>query len=381
MQTLKLLNSITPSQKNWSKLLNYDNVYLDPYKYHITENAKVDDQEAYESFPKYRHFYDKLWVAKTQNIKCGKLEDILINTNSVEYPIFIKPRSGNLTASSHNCYKINNSHELSKYKGYKDMMWSEYVDGREGMTDLIILNGRIVYQLTYLYSEKQRGFSEVWKYVSPKTKTPNFVTEWANKYVHNDYTGFLNIQYRNNKIIEVGLRPARKGVYLIAVDNFGIMKNIDNAINHNYWDYSLTEKMNFNPYFNFKCYTRMPIIYLWPRTLLNKILNYFTDMPLFEYYFEPVNNEGFVFLQFMHNNFEEGMRAKNIIELLFSLTQIIFIVGLAIMLTILIIMKSRNKYIFAGMFIMLYFTRFLNPIFPNKSIMLIYLKRILKQTY
>ena len=52
----------------------------------------------------------------------------------------------------------------------------------------------------------------------------------------------------------------------------------------------------------------------------------------------------------MHNNFEEGMRAKNIIELLFSLTQIIFIVGLAIMLTILIIMKSRNKYIFANVY-------------------------------
>lgn len=380
MHLLSLLNSLTPDHKKWSKLMGYKNVYLDPYKYHITQNAKVNDQEAYESFPEYRHFYDKLWVASTQNIRYGKLEDLIHDVSSVTYPIFIKPRSGNLTASSHNCYKINSPSELSKYSGYKDMMWSEYINGREGMTDLIILNGRIVYQLTYLYSEQQRGFAEVWKYVSSDTKTPQFVIDWTNKYVNN-YTGFLNIQYRNDKIIEVGLRPARKGVYLIAVDNFGIMKNIDNAITHNFWDYSLKEEMRFKPYYNFKCYTKMPIIYLWPSKLLNIILNKCTDMPLFEYYFEPINNEGFVFLQFMHNNFEKGMQAKNTIELLFSLTQIIFIISFLIVLALLFGLKTKTRYIYAVLFIVVYLTRFLNPIFPNISIINIYLKRFLKQTY
>ena len=380
MHIISLLKSFTPNHEKWSKLLGYENVYLDPYKYHITSNAKVNDQEAYDAFPEYRHLYDKLWVARTQNIRCGKLEDLIQNNSSVEYPIFIKPRSGHLTASSHNCYKVNNKSELLKYKNYQDMMWSEYINGREGMTDLIILNGRIVYQLTYIYSEEQRGFSEVWKYVSPETKTPEFVTNWANKYVNN-YTGFLNIQYRNNKIIEVGLRPARKGVYLIAVDNYGIMKNIDNAITHNYWDYSLKEEMRFKPYYNFKCYTKMPIIYLWPHKLLNNILNSFTDMPLFEYYFEPINNEGFVFLQFMHNNFEKGMIAKNRIEMLFSLTQIIFILTFIVVLALLFGFRTKNAYIYAILFIVVYLTRFLNPISPNILIMTIYLKRLLKQTY
>ena len=380
MHLISLLQSFTPNHEKWSNFMGYENVYLDPYKYHITANAKVNDQDAYDSFPEYRHFYDKLWVARTQNIKCGKLEDLISDNSSVEYPIFIKPRSGHLTASSHNCYKVNNKSELLKYSNYQDMMWSEYINGREGMTDLIILNGRIVYQLTYLYSEEQRGFSEVWKYVSPDTKTPAFVINWTNKHVNN-YTGFLNIQYRNNKIIEVGLRPARKGVYLIAVDNYGIMKNIDNAITHNYWDYSLKEEMRFKPYYNFKCYTKMPIIYLWPRKLLNLILNSFTDMPLFEYYFEPINNDGFVFLQFMHDNLEKGMVAKNRIELLFSLTQIIFILSFIIVLTLLFGFRTKNAYIYSVMFIVIYLTRLLNPIFPNISIMTIYLKRLLKQTY
>ena len=61
----------------------------------------------------------------------------------------------------------------------------------------------------------------------------------------------------------------------------------------------------------------MPIIYLWPSKLLNIILNKCTDMPLFEYYFEPINNEGFVFLQFMHNNFEKGCRQKILLNYYF----------------------------------------------------------------
>ena len=42
--------------------------------------------------------------------------------------------------------------------------------------------------------------------------------------------------------------------------------------------------------------------------------------------FEPVNNEGCVFLQFMHYDFEKGMKAKKQIEWLFFLTQLLILV-------------------------------------------------------
>ena len=138
------------------------------------------------------------------------------------------------------------------------MMWSDFVDGREGMTDYILLNGRIVYQITYIYSEKQHGFTDAWKYISPDTPAPSKITEWVNNNIQ-DHTGFVNVQYRNDKIIEVGLRPARSGAYLIATDNEGLMRNIHNVLDKQYWDPSLEEGMAFKPFYVYKCYTQCPI--------------------------------------------------------------------------------------------------------------------------
>ena len=94
----------------------------------------------------------------------GKLETI--KTKNLTFPIFIKPRWGHKTSTSKNCVKIKNENELQNYKNYKNMMWSEYIPSNEGMTDYVLHNGKIVYQLTYKYSDKQKGFTDVWKYIS-----------------------------------------------------------------------------------------------------------------------------------------------------------------------------------------------------------------------
>ena len=101
------------------------------------------------------------------------------------FPVFIKPRWGHKTSTSKNCIKINNPNELEKYKNYKNMMWSSFINENEGMTDYIVHNGKIVYQLTYIYSSEQKGFTDVWKYISPENKPPSRVTEWVNKYFIN----------------------------------------------------------------------------------------------------------------------------------------------------------------------------------------------------
>ena len=48
-------------------------------------------------------------------------------------------------------------------------------------------------------------------------------------------------------------------------------------------------------------------------------------MPLYEYYFEPVNNEGIIFFQFMHRDFDKGMRAKRAIEIAYVVAQLLTI--------------------------------------------------------
>lgn len=361
-----MLKWILKNEEKWCKLMGYNNPYLDPYTHHITSTTVTNDQQAYKKFPENRKVYDKLWIAKSQNLKCGKLEDLINNKKNIRYPIFIKPRWGHLSAASKHCYKISDEKTLNKYIDYPNMMWSEYIDGKEGMTDILTINGRMVYQLTYDYSEKQNGFSDVWKYISTKTKIPPNIEEWARDNIHN-HTGFINIQYRyknkDEKIIEVGLRPARGGMYLIGADSPELSRNIYNAIDKQFWDSSLDIK--FQPFYAYKCFSALPLIYILPQKIMDYFMSKTTPIPLYEYYFEPVSTDGVVFFQFMHKNHEEGMKIKKTIEILFGALQILTVLIFFTIIFSLFKLKSNLKYLLVIIFIILWLTRFLTPLYVN----------------
>lgn len=86
-------------------------------------------------------------------------------------------------------------------------------------------------------------------------------------------------------------------------------------------------------------------------------------MPFFEYYFEPSGNEGMVFLQFTHKNFERGMKCKQFFEYLVAYCNYILLLSL-IMAIIMLYVEPKNT---IGIIIItivgvIYLTRFLNPI-------------------
>lgn len=358
------IKALLKHEEKWCTMMGYTNPYLDPYDHHITISTVTGDHSAYRRFPENRHVYDKLWVAKTQGLRCGRLEELIGKQSEIKYPIFIKPRWGHLSAGSKNCYKIDGEDRLMRYIDYPDMMWSEFIDGTEGMTDFLMLNGRIVWKITYKYSDEQNGFTDIYKYISLETPTPPNIEEWARDNVRG-HTGFVNVQYRKNKIIEVGLRPARSGMYLIGADCPALSKNIYNVIDRMFWDTSIESDIKFKPFYVYKCYTRMPVVYLWPQTVLDTMIRKMTDMPLYEYYFEPVNNEGIVFFQFMHQNHTTGMRVKKFVEILFAITQLFFIFIMILIVYILFKRPNRINYIIVAMFIIIWLSRFLNPIYVN----------------
>ena len=361
------IQKILKNEESWCEFMGYRNPYLDPYDHHITSSTVTGDQTAYRRFPENNRVYDKLWVAQTQGLLCGKLEDLRGKESGINYPIFIKPRWGHLSASSKNCYNIKSESQLLKYINYSDMMWSEFIDGTEGMTDFLLLNGRIVYQLTYIYSDEQNGFTDVWKYVSPKTPAPPNIMQFVRDNIRG-HTGFVNVQYRLNKIIEVGLRPARSGMYIIGANCPALSKNIYNVIDRHFWDDSLESELQFQPFYVYKCYSRVPIVYVWPQKIIDSLMPIVTDMPLYEYYFEPVNNEGVVFFQFMHKTHESGLRIKKGIEFLFILSQIIFIILFFMVIYSLYSLSSNYKYYILIAFIVIWLTRFLNPLYVNYNV-------------
>jgi len=362
-----LIQQLLSHEEDWCQLMGYRNPYLDPFEHHITSSVTTGDGSAYVRYPENRHVYDKLFVAKSQGMRCGKLEDLRGSEDAVEYPIFIKPRWGHLSAASKNCFKIKSPEQLRNYSDYDHMMWSDFVDGREGMTDFILHNGRIVYQITYVYSKQQNGFTDVWKYISPDTPAPDNIVNWVQDNVRG-HTGFVNVQYRNDKIIEVGLRPARSGAYIIATDNAAIMRNLHNVMDKGFWDDSIMRESHFKPFYAFKCYTQVPILHIWPQSVLDMLLPRLTPMPLYEYYFEPVNNEGMVFFQFMHYDFDAGMRAKRLIEALFVMTQLVVLVLLVAIVVALVYSKVMVAGGLFALLVVLFLSRFLNPMYANYNL-------------
>jgi hypothetical protein len=368
----EILKYLLKYEEKWCSAMGYFNPYLDPFKYHLTNKMPIYDIECYNKYPYFRHVYDKLWIVKSQSLKGGKLEELTSLSSKkinqiVKYPIFIKPRWGHLSATSKNCFKINNTEELNKYKQYHHMIWSEFINGTEGMTDYILLNGKIIYQLTYIYSEKQNGFTDEWKLVSPLSTPPINITEWVENNMRN-FTGVVNAQYRNNKIIEISLRLARGGAYILSTKNEALIKNINNIFINQFWDFSLHHKMNFKPFYVFKSYTKIPIICLFPQSILDLIIKKYTSFPFYEYYFEPAGNEGTVFLQFMDDNFEKGMKTKKKTENLFNILQTFMYVLISLAILQFFLYKSAYNYPIIIIVFILWALRFLNPISTNYNL-------------
>ena len=346
----------------WCDKLNIYNPYNDPWSEKLSKNIPIFDKQAFKKFQKYNFIYDKLFVAKSQNINCGTLDSI--NVKDVEYPIFIKPRYGHKTSSSRNCMKIENENDLLRHINKKDMMWSEFIDEREGMVDYFIHNGKIVHQLTYIYSPEQNGsIADIWKDISPSNKPPPEIDTWVKNHLKG-YNGVCNVQYRGSTIIEVGLRLARSGAYVYSTNNTKLIRALNDLVDNQNWNYKLSDTdLNFKNFFSFKCQINTPILYIFPQYVMDAIMKSNGCKEFYEYYFEP-NGKGnkMVCFQFFHEDFEKGLLIKNKIEKLFNFIQTLFII--MFMISIIFILRFKN---YKPMIITtsLFLTRFLNPLSTN----------------
>ena len=358
-----VFKALLPYEEKWCKKMGYFNPYIDKFTTHLTNKMPFFDGECYDRYPRFKQVYDKLWIMKSQGLPAGRLEQLKGKETKVAYPIFIKPRWGHLSASSKNCFKIKSAEELQKYVDYKNMMWSEFIDAKESMTDYVMLKGTIVHQITYIYSDKQNGFSDDWKYIGPESTPPPNITEWVNHHLK-EFTGIVNVQSRDAKIIEVGLRLARGGAYVLSTENPALINNINNIFNKKEWNHHVTKDMQFKPFYVYKCFTTLPIVYLLPQKIIDSFMEKHNAKPFYEYYFEPVGTSGMVFFQFMDDDFERGMQTKREIEALFNKAQMVMYVLIALAILGLLTQWSY-RFFFFFMVLLLFLTRLFNPIMVN----------------
>ena len=360
-----VIEYILSFENQWCNKMNIYNPYSDPWPIKISKNMPDFDGQTLRKYRKHNYVYDKLLIARTQGIHCGTMDSLLEKEPKyITYPIFIKPRYGNKSASSKNCFKIKSYNELEQYKNIPEIMWSEFISETEGMTDYFIHNGNIVHQITYVYSETQHGtVADDWKLISPKSKPPLVIDNWVKENMKG-YSGACNVQYRGEKIIEVGLRLARGGAYIYSTNNQVLIKSINDLVNYNRWNYGLTpDDFNFREYYSFKCYTNTPIIYLYPQYLLDNIMDYNGCKEFYEYYFEPSGSGlGMVCFQLLHEDFNKGMQLKNSLESIMSITQITFILLYLIAILITFYYNPIVGIVLLIIISAIFSSRFLNPL-------------------
>ena len=343
--------------KWYCKILGIFNPYQ-AMPYRLDMSFPRYDGGAFKKNPHHNFVYDKLFVALSQGMKAGELSELVPKDTPIDYPIFIKPRYGHKTASSKYCYKIKSRADLEIHFDKPDMMWSEFVNATEGMTDFAVVDGKIVHQLSYVYSDKQYGFADVWKKIDPATQPPHEIVQWVDKYL-TSYTGPVNVQYRDKSIIEVGLRFARSGMYIESSGCKALVDDLNEMWLTKAWPYRRPEEYEFKPFYSFKCWSPMPVLYLIPQHLLDAILHHHKCMPFYEYYFEPTGVSSTVFFQFLHHDFDRGMKVKKILErtmLLFNaLILVLFFVGV-----VFLVMRGCSTWLFVALLV--YLTSFDNSL-------------------
>lgn len=354
-------NIIVSPEPYWSRMLRIQNPYVDPWPENIKKGVPEFDHEAFIKYENHNFVYDKLWIAESQGLQCGKIEKLIKHPQKhLDYPIFIKPRWGHKSASSKNCFKIESHDELKKYGYLDNVIWTEFINETEGMTDFLMYKGKIVYYITYEYSKSQNGVvADEWKYICNENKPPSKIVHWVNTHMKN-FSGICNAQYRGDKIIEISLRLGRGGAYLYCTGNPKLIKCVNELVIDNKWDYSNFDNIkNFKPFYSFKCFTNMPLIYIPPHYILERIVVNNNCKKFYEYYFEPSGKKGMAFFQFFNEDFDTGMKIKKQIENIVNFSNYFFYLMILLICILLLVNRSLGQKI-AIIIVILYLTRYLN---------------------
>jgi hypothetical protein len=159
----------------------------------------TSDEVAWVVNSKYNWVYNKLSIAQSQNIPCGPL-----GTEPTEYPVIIKPIT-NLYGGGVGAFLCHSPEQYASIKHNAGYFWSRYLFGDHYSIDLIVVDGKIELDVTFIGEKLQLGLFDYWYLAKTPTLTLHTLQEWVQKHLPK-YTGCLNVEVIDNVIIEAHLR-------------------------------------------------------------------------------------------------------------------------------------------------------------------------------
>lgn len=155
-----------------------------------------NDIDAYIMYPKYCKVYNKLEIAKIQNLQANPYP-ILPD----KFPVISKPII-NLNGMGLGAKKIKNKKEF-----YNDIestnFWCEFLEGDHYSWDIILRDGKIIYHTSFFGKKWKFGTFKYWR------QEDNLIPENVKlilKELLSDFTGCVNMETIDGKVIEVHLR-------------------------------------------------------------------------------------------------------------------------------------------------------------------------------
>ena len=177
---------------------------LKKYPLHLLPKNDID---AWSLYDEYNFVYNKMFICQYQNISCAP-----VPITPKKFPVVVKPII-NLYGMGIYSMKINDISEYNKLWN-NTSFWMEYFEGPVQSWDIVIRNGMIIYHTYWngCNDINHMGKFDYWEWKSEHNMNNNnnvitlnlimkFVTDNLKK-----FTGTLNVETINNKIIEVHLR-------------------------------------------------------------------------------------------------------------------------------------------------------------------------------
>lgn len=163
-------------------------------------NVPTDDLDVYEWYPKFQWVYEKLKIAQSQGLLCGTR-----NEWPAKFPVFAKPNI-NLRGMGLSSGTVNTAAQFEALP--EGHMWMPLFKGEHISTDCAIVRGDVKWMRHALGFPWHRGMFTHW--VIENTQRPElnqFLMAWVKQHMA-DYTGMMNFETIDGKIIEAHLRFA-----------------------------------------------------------------------------------------------------------------------------------------------------------------------------
>lgn len=197
----------------------------------------INDIDAWNKYPNYRFLYNKIFICEYQNIDYAPMP-ILPKL----YPVILKPVI-NLYGMGLNIIKVNNETEFYN-NWFSNNFWMEFLTGHHHSWDIIILKGQISFHTCFLGHQDNENTGQFHYWESVELELPNIIKNLIKDKL-TDYTGTLNVETINYKIIECHLRLGDIDLF----PTLDILKGVIKTYNHEDYDWNIIklDKIYFFP--------------------------------------------------------------------------------------------------------------------------------------